>query len=69
MKIDKYWKLRLKKWWITKVVYWTYRDLPFSIAYTSISKSYEYSSDFGKVLASFDVPQNNRHYVIYLKNE
>lgn len=68
MKIDRYWDLRLKKWWITKVVYWAYRNLPFEIAYTDIQKKgYEPNFNFGKVLAEFDIPELKKHYVIYLK--
>lgn len=67
MKIDKYWKLRLKKWWFAKIVHYAYKDLPFEIAYTDISERYEPSFEFGEVLAAFDVQRIKRHYVIYIK--
>ncbi len=66
MKIDKYWKLRLRKWWITKVVYWAYKDLPFDIAYTNMAEKYE-PINFGEVIIEFDIPERYEHYVIYRK--
>ena len=63
MKIDKYWKLRLEKWFRTKLMRMVYPNVPFEIAYTDIADKYEVNFDFRKVLAEFNV--DNKHYVIY----
>jgi len=63
MKIDKYWRLRLRKWFITKLTRLVHPNLPFEIAYTDTSDKYELNFEFRSVLAQFDV--GDRHYVIY----
>ena len=62
------WILKIKKWWITKVIWWAYRTLPFNIAYCEYrnDKSYEMSHFKGNhIFAEFDVIDINRHYIIY----
>lgn len=69
MKIDKYWKLRLEKWFSQRIVRWAYKNLPFDISYTNITKTKRYDTnfDFRRVLAEFDIPEVGKHYVIYIK--
>ena len=63
--------LRLKKFFITRVVFFAYRDLPFDIFYTNLDELVEgvrgYEPPKGKILAKFDVPFKNRKYVIISK--
>lgn len=63
-------KLRLKKWWQTKVVSHIWPDLPFQIAYTTkVEGQFVYqkenlnNGDILITLAEFDVAE--RHYLIY----
>lgn len=68
MKIDKYWKLRLEKWWRTRVIAFAYRDLPFEIAYCDYDQSeipdYSIFKD-KKILGEFTIPRIHRHYIFY----
>jgi len=32
--MDKYILRRIEKWWKTKIIAWSYRDLPFEISWT-----------------------------------
>ena len=59
-------KLRIEKWWFSKVVKHFWKDIPFEIAYTDIADSY---SDYpnGIILAEFNC--NNKHYIIYQDNK
>ncbi len=68
MKIDKYWWLRIKKFWITKIIHRTYRNLLFDIAHTDIvegRKFYDYGELNQEILAEFDC--GKKHYVILSK--
>lgn len=69
MIFDKYFLLRIKKFWITKVIHWAYPDLPFEISWTSTkdwkdTMMEECPSDW-KVITVFK--HKNKVYVIHKK--
>lgn len=58
-------KLKIQKFFTNWFHKWAYKNIPFGICFCELAESYEnYPVEKDQILAEFDVPAVNRHYLI-----